>query len=114
MRGSWRWIRADLRVHRSQSAVTVAVVAGVVAALVLAVTLLEGALNPWQGLFDRTSGADMLVYLAGGTPANQLRAIPGVTAVAAPYDAAPATLVQGAQKSRGLPGDQGGRGGRPP
>ena len=94
-----RWIRADLRAHRSQSTVTVAVIAGVVAALVLAVMLLEGALNPWQELFDRTNGADMLVYLAGGTPASQLRAIPGVTAVAAPYDAASATLVQGAQKS---------------
>jgi len=94
-----RWIRADLRAHRTQSAVTVAVIAGVVASLVLAVTLLEGALNPWQELFDRTSGADVLVYLADGTSTGQLRAIPGVTAVAAPYDAAPATLVQGAQKS---------------
>jgi putative ABC transport system permease protein len=99
MRGTWRWIRADLRAHRSQSAVTVAVIAGVVAALVLAVMLLAGALNPWQALFDRTRGADVLVYLAGGTQTTQLRAIPGVTAVAAPYDAASATLVQGAQKS---------------
>ena len=99
MRGTLRWIRADLRAHRSQSAVTVAVIAGVVAALVLAVMLLAGALNPWQALFDRTRGADVLVYLAGGTQTTQLRAIPGVTAVAAPYDAASATLVQGAQKS---------------
>ena len=99
MRGTLRWIRADLRAHRSQSAVTVAVIAGVVAALVLAVTLLAGALNPWQALFDRTRGADVLVYLAGGTQTTQLRAIPGVTAVAAPYDAASANLVQGAQKS---------------
>ena len=100
MRGaSARWIRADLRAHRSQSTVTVAVVAGVVAALVLAVMLLAGALNPWQALFDRTRGADVLVYLAGATQTTQLRAIPGVTAVAAPYDAASATLVQGAQKS---------------
>ena len=98
-RGTGRWIRADLRAHRSQSAVTIAVITGVVAALVLAVMLLEGALNPWQGLFSRTRGADVLVYLAGGTQASQLRAIPGVTAVAAPYDAASATLVQGAQKS---------------
>jgi putative ABC transport system permease protein len=100
MHGTVRWIRADLRAHRSQSAVTIAVIAGVVAALVLAVMLLEGALNPWQELFNRTKGADVLVYLAGGTPTGQLRSIPGVTAVAAPYDAAPATLVQGAQKSQ--------------
>ena len=99
MRGTWRWIRADLRAHRSQSAVTIAVIAGVVTALVLSVMLLAGALNPWQALFNRTRGADVLVYLAGGTQTAQLRAIPGVTAVAAPYDAASATLVQGAQKS---------------
>jgi putative ABC transport system permease protein len=79
---------------------TVAVVAGVVAALVLAVMLLEGALNPWQQLFNRTKGADALVYLAGGTSAKPLRGLPGVTGVAAPYDAAAATLVQGAQKSQ--------------
>ena len=99
MRGEMRWVRADLRAHRTQSAVTVAVIAGVVAALVLAVTLLEGALNPWQQLFDRTRGADMLVYLTDGTSTTPLRTLSGVTKVAAPYDAAPATLVQGAQKS---------------
>ena len=99
MRGAIRWVRTDLRAHRAQSAVTVAVIAGVVAALVLAVMLLEGALNPWQQLFNRTKGADVLVYLAGGTTAGQLRDLPGVTKVAAPYNAAPATLVQGAQKS---------------
>ena len=99
MRGAIRWVRTDLRAHRAQSAVTVAVIAGVVAALVLAVMLLEGALNPWQQLFNRTKGADVLVYLAGGTSAGQLRDLPGVTKTAAPYAAAPATLVQGAQKS---------------
>jgi putative ABC transport system permease protein len=99
MRGAIRWVRADLRAHRGQSVTMVAVVAGVVAALVLAVMLLEGALNPWQQLFARTRGADVLVYLADGTPTTPLRTIPGVTAVAAPYDAAAATLVQGGQKS---------------
>jgi putative ABC transport system permease protein len=99
VRGALRWVRADLRVHRAQSAVTVAVIAAVVAALVLAVMMLEGALNPWQQLFNRTDGADALVYLAGGTSAGPLHDLPGVTEVAAPYDAAAATLVQGAQKS---------------
>lgn len=98
MRGAIRWVRADLRAHKGQSATTVTVVAGVVAALVLAIMLLEGALNPWQQLFIRTRGADVLVYLASGTSAKPLRGIAGVTSVAAPYDAAPATLVQGAQK----------------
>ena len=100
MRGTRRWVRADLRAHRGQSAWTVAVVAGVVAALVLATMLLEGALNPWQELFDRTHGADALIYLADGTPTGVLRDLPGVQAAAAPYEAAPATLVQeGAHKS---------------
>jgi putative ABC transport system permease protein len=99
MRGTLRWARADLRAHRGQSVLMVAVVAGVVAALVLATMLLEGALNPWQELFARTHGADVLIYLADGTPARELRALPGVQAVAAPYGAAPATLAQGAQKS---------------
>jgi putative ABC transport system permease protein len=99
MRGTLRWTRADLRAHRGQSVATVAVVAGVVAALVLAAMLLEGALNPWQELFDRTGGADVLIYLADGTAPGKLKALPGVQAVAAPYHAASATLVQGAQKS---------------
>jgi len=99
VRGSLRWTRADLRAHRAQSVSTVAVVAALVAALVLATMLLEGALNPWQALFARTRGADVLVYLADGTQAKPLGALPGVQAVATPYDAAPATLVQGAQKS---------------
>jgi putative ABC transport system permease protein len=99
VRGTVRWTRADLRAHAGQSALTVAVVAGVVAALVLATMLLEGALNPWQELFARTRGADVLVYLADGTQAQGLRDLPGVQAVAAPYDSAPATLVQGAEKS---------------
>jgi len=73
----------------------------VVAALVLAVMLLEGALNPWQQLFNRTHGADVLVYLAAGTSTDPLRTLPGnpVRDVAAPYNFASATLVQGAQKS---------------
>lgn len=99
MRGAVRWIRADLRAHPGQSVTTVTVVAAVVAALVLAVMLLEGALNPWQQLFTRTRGADVLVYLAGGTPVRPLQGIAGVTRAAAPYDAAPATLLQGARKS---------------
>ncbi len=99
MRGALRWARADLRVHRGQSAVMVAVVAGLVTALVLAATLLAGALNPWQQLFARTRGADLLLYLADGTGTGQLDRLPGVRAVGPPYDAAPASLVLGAQKS---------------
>ena len=98
MRGTLRWIRTDLRAHRAQSAVTVAVIAGVVAALVLAVVLVEGALNPWQQLFARTDGADLLVYVSDGTPVAPLSGLPGVKAVGVPYEAASATLTQGAEK----------------
>lgn len=100
MRGTLRWVRADLRVRRGQALLTIGVVAGVVAALVLATMLLEGAVNPWKGLFARTHGADLVVYLSNGTPTAKLTRLRDVRApVAGPYRAAPATLEQGAVKS---------------
>jgi putative ABC transport system permease protein len=99
MRGTLRWARADLRARRSQALITVGVVAGVVAALVLATVLLQGAVNPWQQLFDRTRGADALIYFTNGTNTADLHSIPGVQAVAAPYQAASATLEQGPVRS---------------
>jgi putative ABC transport system permease protein len=94
MRGTLRWARADLRARRSQALLTVGVVAGVVAALILATVLLQGAVNPWQQLFDRTRGADVLIYFTNGTNTSDLHSIPGVQAVAPPYQVASATLVQ--------------------
>ena len=73
MRGTLRWARADLRARRGQALVTVAVVAGVVTALFLATMLLQGAVNPWQQLFARTRGADVLIYFANGTNTGELR-----------------------------------------
>src|ERR1700730_793956 len=99
MRGTLRWARADLRARRGQALITVAVVAGVVAALLLATMLLQGAVNPWQQLFAQTRGADVLIYFQGGTNTPELRSVPGVQAVAQPYQAASATLEQGAVKS---------------
>jgi putative ABC transport system permease protein len=99
VRGTLRWIHADLRARPGQVLLTVGVVAGVVAALVLATMLLEGAVNPWKGLFARTHGADMIVYLSSGTDTGKLARIPGIRAVVGPYQAAPATLEQGAVKS---------------
>ena len=99
MRGTLRWARADLRARRGQALITVAVVAGVVAALFLATMLLQGAVNPWQQLFARTRGADVLIYFANGTDTGELRSLPGVQAVARPYQAASATLEQGAVRS---------------
>ncbi len=99
MRGTLRWARADLRSRRGQALLTVAVVAGVAAALFLATMLLQGTLNPWQQLFGRTHGADVLVYFQDRTDISELHSLPGVQAVSQPYQAASATLAQGAQKS---------------
>ena len=78
MRGTLRWARADLRARRGQALVTIAVVAGVVAALFLATMLLQGAVNPWQQLFARTRGADVLVYFQNGTNTKELRFVAGI------------------------------------
>ena len=99
MRGTLRWARADLRARRGQALITVAVVAGVVAALFLATMLLQGAVNPWQQLFARTRGADVLVYFASGTDTQELRYLAGVEKIGQPYQAASATLEQGPVKS---------------
>jgi putative ABC transport system permease protein len=99
MRGTLRWARADLRARRGQALITIAVVAGVVAALFLATMLLQGAVNPWQQLFARTRGADVLVYFANGTDTSELQVVAGIQAIGKPYQAASATLEQGAVKS---------------
>ncbi len=99
MRGTLRWARADLRGRRGQALLTIGVVAGMVAALFLATMLLEGSVNPWQQLFARTRGADVLIYFQNGTNTADLRSLPGVQAVGKPYQAASATLEQGAVKS---------------
>src|SRR5580700_10120469 len=99
MRGTLRWARADLRARRGQALLTVAVVAGVAAALFLASMLLQGTLNPWPQLFARPPGADVLVYFQDRTDTSELHSLPGVQAVSQPYQAASATLAQGAQKS---------------
>ena len=99
MRGTLRWARADLRARRGQALITVAVVAGVVAALFLATMLLQGAVNPWQQLFARTRGADVLIYFQNGTNTGQLRYVAGIRDTGTPYQAASATLAQSAVKS---------------
>ena len=99
MRGTLRWARADLRARRGQALITVAVVAGVVASLLLATMLLQGAVNPWQQLFARTRGADALIYFQNGTNTSQLRDVAGIREIGKPYQAASATLEQSAVKS---------------
>jgi len=99
MRGTLRWARADLRARRGQALTTIAVVAGVVAALFLAIMLLQGAVNPWQQLSARTRGADALIYFQDGTNTADLRHVAGIREMSKPYQAASATLEQGAVKS---------------
>jgi putative ABC transport system permease protein len=100
MRGTLRWARADLRARRGQALTTIAVVAALVAALFLAIMLLQGAVNPWQQLFARTRGADVLIYFRDGTNTADLRHVAGIRAMSTPYQAASATLEQGAVKSQ--------------
>src|SRR5947207_3775213 len=99
MRGTLRWARADLRARRGQALITVTVVAGVVASLLLATMLLQGAVNPWQQLFTQTRGADALIYFQNGTNTKELRYVAGIREIGKPYQAASATLEQSAVKS---------------
>src|SRR2546429_152452 len=74
------------------------VVASAVAALVLPATTLQGATNPWQGLFARTRGAHVRLLLTPGASTGELRWLPGVTAVAGPDQAAAAAMLRGSAK----------------
>jgi putative ABC transport system permease protein len=96
-----RWIRADLRASKARALVIAGVVAGVVLALLLSAGLLQGATNPWQGLFTATRGAQIWLHLAPGTDARQLQSqVSGIDAVAGPYPATAASVVQGSQHTR--------------
>ena len=95
MRAMTRWIRADLRASTARALVIAGVVAGVVTALLLSAGLLQGATNPWQGLFTATRGAQIWLHLAPGTSVRDLRSqVSGIEAVAGPYQATAATVVQ--------------------
>src|ERR1700729_3474810 len=62
--------------------------------------LLEGTTNPWQGLFARTRGADVMLRFGYGTDLAKLDALPGVTRVGTPSTIASATLEGGGADSR--------------
>ncbi|WP_189239648.1 FtsX-like permease family protein [Planomonospora parontospora] len=99
VRASARWLRADLRARRGQALLTVLSVAGIVAALVAAATLLEDGTNPWRGLFERTRGAHVWIHTGEAPDLAALRSLPGVVRVAGPYRTAPVTLTLGGRKS---------------
>jgi putative ABC transport system permease protein len=92
MRAACRWVAADLRAHARQAALTGIIVAAVVAWLVLAAMLLEGASSPWLGLYDRTGGPDVVVYLAPGTPTTGLAGLGGVREASQPVAAGSARM----------------------
>src|SRR5690606_35336851 len=74
---------------------TVLTVAGIVAALITAVNLLEDSTNPWRGLFAQTEGAHVWLYTRDNTAQLAgVRALDGVTATAGPYRSAPVTALQ--------------------
>jgi putative ABC transport system permease protein len=88
-----------LLARRGQAVLEVLVVAGVLTALLLSAAVLEGATNPWRGLFAQSRGAAIWIHLAPHTATSRLRRIGGVTAMAGPYQATAATIVQGPQQS---------------
>ncbi|WP_336208408.1 ABC transporter permease [Nonomuraea sp. LPB2021202275-12-8] len=98
-RAGGRWIQADLRARKGQAALTVLAVAGIVAALITAVTLLEDGTNPWRSLFAQTEGAHVWFYTRDNTAqVAGTGDLDGVTRVAGPYRSAPVTVVQDGKK----------------
>jgi putative ABC transport system permease protein len=85
VRVCFRWIRANLRARRYQAALSAGVVAGVVSALIVGLTLLEGTLNPGAGVFARSNGAQVWINTTASTQVNQLSTLDNVTALAGPY-----------------------------
>lgn len=99
MRVAVRWIRADLRSRRLQALLAINVIAGVVIALIVGVTLLEGTMNPWRGIFTRSNGAHVWIHTRPGTDLQPLARLEGVTAIAGPYQTAAATVVRNGRRS---------------
>jgi putative ABC transport system permease protein len=99
MRATLRWVRGDLLARRGQALLAIFVVAGAVTALVLSATTLQGATNPWQGLFARTRGAHVWLLLSPGTPTRELGLLHDVIATAGPDPATAASVRQGQAKA---------------
>jgi putative ABC transport system permease protein len=94
-----RWIRADLRTRPGQALLSVSVVAGVVTALILSITMLAGAMDPWRGVFARSNGAHVWIHAHPGTDLTPLSHMAGVTGTSGPYQTAPATAVNEGQRA---------------
>ena len=94
-----RWIRADLRTRPGQALLSVSVVAGVVTALILAITMLAGAMDPWKGVFARSNGAQVWIHAHPGTDLTPVSHLAGVTGVSGPFQTAAATAVWQGQRA---------------
>lgn len=99
MHATLRWIRADLRTRPGQALLSVGVVAGVVTALILSVTLLAGAMDPWHGVFTRSNGAHIWVHVRSDTDVEPLAHLDGVTGITGPFRTAAATAVREGQRA---------------
>jgi putative ABC transport system permease protein len=67
-----------------------------VIALLLSAALLQGATNPWQGLFTASRGAQIWLRLGPGTDVAALRSrVGGISGVAGPYPSVAATVARG-------------------
>jgi putative ABC transport system permease protein len=101
VRAALRWIGADLRSHRVASLLVLLSVAGTVAALLLAGTLLNAAFNPWERDFRSAHAPDLRIDTAptvavgrsAGLPRDALSHLPGVSALSAEQPYADVTLV---------------------
>jgi putative ABC transport system permease protein len=101
MRAMARWIRQDLWASRTRALAVTGVVAGVVTTLLLSAGVLQGATNPWPGLFTATRGAQIWLHLAPGTNVAGLReSVPGIDGIAGPYQTTAATVIQPGLQSR--------------
>lgn len=99
MHATLRWIRADLRTRPGQALLSVSVVAGVVTALILAITMLAGAMDPWKSVFARSHGAHVWVHARANTDLGPLPHMNGVTGVSGPFQTAVATALQEGQRA---------------
>jgi len=89
-----------MRASVGQAIAVAGVVAGVVSALLLSAGLLQGATNPWQGLFKASKGAQIWLHVTPGTDAAGLRSLSDVTAIATPEEATAATAILPWQRTR--------------
>ncbi len=99
MHATIRWIRADLRTRPGQALLSVSVVAGVVTALIISVTLLAGAMDPWKGRFIRSHGAHVWIHARPDTDMRALSHMEGVTGISGPYTTTVANAVQEGQRA---------------